>query len=221
MNGSSVPAWSQDTANQARWNEQFIAILKRDYGNSDAAISAILRDALLSQHCATKIRDYVDKDVSACLYEQRKARGAKLKKQLQTAVEGLRAAVDLCADLGKQESVEHHGKLVDEISQALGRCEQAFATKQHGRDRDHGILLECHSFLEKKLGQPLTFVTLANLVNAGFEADGNPPEEPITEEQIRKNLANFKCNNPLWHLYVSAGQASTQILPSPGDPETK
>jgi len=203
------------------WNDKFIEILKEKCAKLDAAIATILKDQRVSQLCATKIRSYVDKDVSAWLYAQRKDRGAKRKKQLQTAVEGLRAASDLCTELGKRESAEHLGKLVDEFSQALARCEQAFATKRHGRDRDHAILLECHSFLQAALKQPLTFATLANLVNAGYEADGNVLQEPVDEEQIRKNLASFKQNNPLGHLYVSAGQAPAQVVPPPGDPETK
>ena len=202
VKGARIPAWTQDTANQSRWNDQFIGILKRDYVNSDVAISAILRDGRLSQLCATKIRSYVDKDVTAWLYEQRKARGAELKKQLEIAIAGLRAAIGLCMNRGKEFALPL-GKLADEFSQQLERCKQAFATKRHGRDRDHAILYECESFLQAELKQPLTYVTLANLVNAGYEADGNPPKEPVDEEQIRKNLANFKRNNPLWHLYSS------------------
>jgi hypothetical protein len=80
----------------------------------------------------------------------------------------------------------------------LDRCELAFATKRHGRDRAHSILSECRSFLEERLGKSVTYVTLANLVNAGHEADGKTPEEPITEEHIRKNLTAFRNNNPLW-----------------------
>lgn len=206
VKGARIPAWIRDKANQSKWNDQFIGILKRDYVNSDVAISTILRDERLSQLCATKIRSYVDKDVTAWLYEQRKARGAKHKKQLEIAIAGLRTAIDLYQDRGNQEFALPLGKLADEFSQELGRCKQAFATKRHGRDRDHAILYECHSFLQAKLEQPLTYVTLANLVNAGYEADGNPPKEPVDEEQIRKNLANFKRNNPLWHLYGSIGQ---------------
>jgi len=201
VKGVRIPAWTQDTANQCKWNDQFIGILKRDYLNSDAAIAAILRDRRLSQLCAMKIRGYVDKDVSAWWYELSKARGAKFKKKLELAIAGLRAAIALCMIQGNQEIVLTLGKLADGFSQQLGRCKQAFATKRHGRDRDHSMLFECHSFLQKGLRHPVTFVTLANLVNAGLEADGNPPKEPVTEEQLRKNLANFKRNNPFWHLY--------------------
>ena len=208
IKGARVPAWIQDKADQSRWNDRFTGILKRDYLNSDAAIPSILSDKRLAQLCATKIRSYVDKDVSAWSYEQRKARGAKVKKQLEVAVAGLRAAIGLCMDGDKKELLLPLGMLADEFSQQLGRCKQAFAAKRHGRDRDHAILHECHSFLQKELGSPVTYVTLANLVNAGYEADGKSPKEPVNEEQIRKNLANFKRINPLWRLFSSTGQTS-------------
>jgi hypothetical protein len=208
VKGARIPAWIEDKANQDKWNKEFIGILKRDYVNSDTAISTLLRDELLSQLCATKIRTYIDKDATAWLHEQRKARGAKLKKQLETAIAGFSAAIDLYKNQGNQEVARFLDMLNGNISQVLGRCKAAFATKRHGRDRDHAILHECHSFLQAKLQQPVTYVTLANLVNAGYEADGNPAKEPVDEEQIRKNLANFKRNNPLWHLYGSIGQTS-------------
>jgi hypothetical protein len=203
VKGTRTPAWIQDTANQRRWNDQFIEILKRDYVSLDVTIATILRDERLSRVCATKIRSYVDRDVTAWLYKQRKARGAKLKKQLEIAIEGLRAAVSLCMDGGRKELLLPLGTLADEFSQYLERCKQAFATKRHGRDRDHAMLHECHSFLQAELKQPVTYVTLANLVNAGYEADGNSLKEPVDAEQIRKNLANFKLNNPLWQVYSS------------------
>ena len=209
VKGARAPAWIRDVADQSRWNGQFIGILKSEYVKYDAAISTILRDEQLALRCATKIRSYVDKDVSAWLYEQSKARGAKLKKQLEIAVGGLRAAIGLCMDGGKKELLLPLDMLADEFSQQLGHCKQAFTTKRHGRDRDHAILHECRSFLQEKLGQPVTYVTLANLVNAGYESDGDPLKEPVDEEQIRKNLANFKRNNPLWHLYGSMRKTPT------------
>lgn len=202
VRGTRVPAWILDTASQNRWNNRFIEILKRDYAGSDAAISTILKDELISRLCATKIRSYVDKTVSDWLYKQRKARGTKTRKRLEIAIEGLHEAIGLCKEGGKTEFLTPLGKLADDFSNALERCSHAFATKRHGRDRDHAVLLECHSFLQAKLGQPVTNVTLANLVNAGYEADGKAPKEPVDEDQLRKNLDNFKKNNALWSVYA-------------------
>ena len=203
ISGARMPSWIIDKEDQRKWNGQFIRILKKDYLNSDSAISSILSNERLSQICATKVRSYVDKNVTICWYKQSKARGAKYKEQLKIAIGGLRAAIALCAIRGNQESASSLGMLADEFSRALGRYKQAFATKRHGRDRDHSFLFECRSILQKELRQPVTYVTLANLVNAGYEADESPLKEPVSEEQIRKNLANFKRNNPLWHLYGS------------------
>lgn len=198
MRSACLPTWMCDRKNQREWDSRFIGLLKRDYLNLDATISTILKDERLSLVCAMKIRSYVDKGTTAWIYDQRKARGAKHKKQLEIAIAGLHAAVGLSMNRGNQELASHLGMLADEFSLELGRCKEAFATKRHGRDRAHSILYQFQLFLESQLAQPVTFVTLANLVNAGYEADGNLPEEPVTEEQIRKNLANFRRNSPLW-----------------------
>jgi hypothetical protein len=111
-------------------------------------------------------------------------------------------AVDLRTSRGDQESVSQLVTLRDEFSRELGLCKQAFSTKRHGRDQAHSILFECRSFLESKLGRSITNATLANLLNAGSEANGNSPDETTTEEQVRKNLTRFKRNNPAWRNEV-------------------
>jgi hypothetical protein len=203
VRGARMPSWKTDKKNQRKWNGQFIRILRRDYLNSDSAISAILGNQRLSEICATKIRSYVDKGVTKWWYDQSKARGAKYKERLKIAISGLRAAIVLCRFRDNRELASSLGMLSNEFSLELGRSKKAFATKRHGRDRDHSFLLECHSSLQAELGRSITYATIANLVNAGFEADGRDLTEPVTEEQIRKNLANFKRNNPLWRLYSS------------------
>jgi hypothetical protein len=199
-----MPTWINDTADQAQWEARFIGILKRDYGNSDSTISAILRNEELVRICAVKIRSYVDKEATSWLYKQRKARGAEYKRQFEIAIAGMYAAIVLYTDQGNQAAAMYLRTLGIELLGQLEHCEAAFATKRHGRDRAHSTLSECHLFLEAVLGQAVTFVTLANLVNAGCEADWNIPKEPITEEHIRKNLSAFKRNNPLWHNEIDA-----------------
>lgn len=127
-----------------KWHNQFTIILKRDYFNLDSAAAAILGNERLSQVCAKKIRSYVDKGFTIWWYQQSKARGAKFKEELKIAIGGLRAARVLCMIRGNQELVPSLAMLADEFSRALGRCKQAFATKRHGRDRDHSFLFECH-----------------------------------------------------------------------------
>jgi len=196
------PSWIADKENQRKWNGQFVGILKRDYANSDATISAILRNKPLSERCATRVRSYVDKRVAPWLNQQTKARGIKHKKQLEIAIAGLGVASCLLINRGNQGLATSLGVIADEFSRELRRCKHAFGTKRRGRDRDHSILYECHSFLESKLRRPVTNKTLAHLVTAGFEADGNYLKEFVTEEEIRKNLAHFKTKNPLWRNSV-------------------
>jgi hypothetical protein len=192
------PAWIGDTANQKQWNDRFIAILKRDYRNSDSTIAIILGHERLAQMCATKVRSYVDKGTTVWLYAQRKANGAARTRQLKIALAGLNAAIDFYTEGGNRANAKYLGDLAKDLSQTLGRCKDAYATKRHGRDRAHSTLFECHSFLQSVLRRPVTQVTLANLVNAGYEADGNPLEKPITEEHLRKNLTAFRRNSPVW-----------------------
>ena len=150
------------------------------------------------------VRSYVDKDVTIWLYAQRKLRGAGHKDDLEIAIPGIKAAIDLSVNQADSEEAGHLVELQAEFSRQLACSNTAYATKRHGRDRAHSILDECHSFLESALGRSVTDRTLANLVNAGYEADGNLLTEPVTEEHIRKNLATFRKNNPNWRNNINS-----------------
>jgi hypothetical protein len=210
------PAWIGDTANQKQWNDRFIAILKRDYKSSDSTVAAILGNERLAQKCATRVRSYVDKRATAWLYAQRKARGAARTRQLKIALAGLNAAIDFYTERGNQANANYLGGLTKDLSEVFERCKAAYATKRHGRDRAHSTLSECHFFLESELRRPVTYATLANLVNGGFEADGNAFGEPITEEHLRKNLTAFRRSNPSWRNDIGP-----RFRPRLTDPATK
>jgi hypothetical protein len=197
------------------WDERFIDVLKRDYQNLDGAIAAILKNEPLVRMCAVKMSTYIDKDVSNRLYKERKARGAKHKKSLEIAIAGLKEAISLYRERGRQKEAVYLGCLAAELSGELGRSKEAFGTKRHGRDRSHLILYDCKLFLESVLGHRITYSTLANLVNASFEADGKAPEDPVTEEQLRKNLETFQDRNP-----TAVALAARNYSPS-NIPETK
>jgi hypothetical protein len=77
------------------------------------------------------------------------------------------------------------------------------------------ILHDCKVFLESVLGHRITYSTLANLVNAGFEADRKPLKDPVTEERLRKNLEAFRDRNP------EAVDLIAPIYPPSTIPETK
>ena len=127
-----MPSWNNDKENQRKWNGQFIGILRQSYLDSDSAISALLGNERLSQICATKIRSYVDKSATNWWYGQSKARGVKHRKQLETAVGGLREAIVLCVNRGHQESASSLGMLADKFSRALGRLLTRSGTAEIG-----------------------------------------------------------------------------------------
>jgi hypothetical protein len=178
------------------WDDRFIAILKRDYIKVDAVIAAILKNEQLARMCAVKISTYVDKDVSGRLYKTRKIRGAQHKKRLKIAITGINEAISLYRERGRHAEAVYLSTLALELSAQLGMIKEAYGTKRHGRDRSHLILYDCKLFLESVLSHRVTYSTLANLVNAGFDADGTLPKDPVTEEQLRKNLETFQGRNP-------------------------
>jgi hypothetical protein len=198
-----APAWIKNKGDQEEWISRFVSILKRDFRDSNSAISLILENKDLAQSCATKIRSYVDKRATAWLYADRKARGARYKLRLEIAIAGIHEAITLYAEQKKYEIVANLRIYETELLGGLERCKTAFAPKRHGRDRDHSILIECRCFLEEELGKRLTDATLADLVYAGLVADGNDRNELITEEHIRKNLAEFTRNNPYWSNQIN------------------
>jgi len=197
MTGKSAKNNPQGRSRQTAraWNDRFLKILKRDYRNLDPLVASILENPRVAQTCAMLIRAYVDKGVTDWLYKDRKIRGDKHKKRLDTAIAGIKEAISLYGDRGNKEKAVYLSRLAGELVAERERCKEAFSTKRHGRDRAHFILYECQSFLESQLGKRPTYATLANLVTACFEADGNLPDEPVTEEHVRRNLENFTSRN--------------------------
>jgi len=194
---AEIPPWIKDKQNQGEWNDRFVGILRKDYGDSDPTITAILSNERLAEACATKIRFYVDKHVTSWFNRDRKARKARHKEVVESAIAGLNAAIGLYSERGKSDVAQYLATLALDLSAELGRSKDAFATKRHGRDRDHAMLYECQMYLEWQLGQDVTYATLASLLNAGYEADGSTPKDPVTEENVRKNLATFRKHNPV------------------------
>ena len=189
-----MPKWIKDTDAQEAWNGRFTAALQH-HAALDAAVAAILASTMLRM-VATKVHSYVDKGFTLQAWGERKTRGATYKKQLMTAITGLKAAIDLYEEHGDREVQQSLVSALLCLSGQLGRVKNAFGTKRHGRDRDHTILYELWNFLERNLRQEVTFSTLATLINAGFEADEQPASRLVTEENVRKNLTNFRTNNP-------------------------
>src|SRR5258708_3850792 len=178
----SVRAPGRSNKHSGAWNDRFLKILKRDYRNLDPAVASILKNTRVAQICAPLVRAYVDKGVTNWLYKDRKIRGDKHKKKLDTAITGINEAISLRGDRGFKDEALYLSRLSVELAGERERSKEAFGTKRHGRDRAHSILYECQSFLESQLGQRPTYSTLANLITAGFDAHGTLPHDPVTAE---------------------------------------
>lgn len=127
----------------------------------------------------------------------------------------LNEAISLYRERGRQAEAVYLSTFALELSAQLGMMKAVYGTKKHGRDRSHLILYDFKVFLESALRHRITYSTLANMVNAGFEAHGQPAREPITEEQLRKNLKYFKARNP------EAVVLAARNYPRHATPETK
>jgi hypothetical protein len=115
-----LPTKDENTAGTPRWDDRFIAILKRDYISLDSVIAAMVKNEPLVRMCAVKISNYVDKDVSDWLYKTRKIRGAKHKKRLEIATAGVNEAIDLYRERGRQAEAVYLSTLALELSAKLG-----------------------------------------------------------------------------------------------------
>jgi hypothetical protein len=216
---AGVRRWISDKDNQRQWNQRFKKILRGHHEGSDSIISAILSDDRLSELVGTQIRMYVDPDVTLFLNADKKARGIKRKNQLETAIAGLRAARDIETELCNRDLASELDLLADRYSQALQQCKPAYGTKRRGRDRDQSMLCLVQHSVESSLQHRVTNKTIANLVNAGFHVDGNLKQKAVDEDSIRKNLAHFKRNNPLWQNEIAP--AFARNFQPPEKPETK
>jgi len=184
---SRKPVWITDEKNQEKWNGRFIRILEQD--DIDPIISTLLSNKWLSQLCATRIRSYVDKAFTDWWYGESKARGIKHKQQLETAIGGLRVASVLCSNKGNQKLASRLGALAAEFLLELAQCKHAFATKRHGRDRDHSLLLECRAFLQRELGRPVGYPIHADEMQCAITA--------VTRQQhkhLGEKVCEFQCS---------------------------
>ena len=182
------------------WIKKFSRILKRY--KSDITIEKILSDAELTHECGVLMRLYVDKKISDGFNARRRARGQGYRKTVARAQGGLAEAVKIFqfqrrADLAL---------LANHLSAELGVFERlaanAFDTKKHGRDRDHGLLDYAQRTLELRLGLHVPYSNLATLVTAAeraqAEAEGLEPPGPVDENTVRKRLSRLRENAPQW-----------------------
>jgi hypothetical protein len=174
--------------------ERFIRTLNRDY-RDDETCMRIAADAKLAGECATIMGSYVSPELTERLYEERKASVGAYRAKLVQAIDGFEAAALLYRH---RDSARAAGWLKDaaELQAQVPGTDELLDVKRHGRHRDHGILYSARQTMEKALG-PISYETLANLINASAEAQGIH-QEPATGEMVRKNLENYLDRNKSW-----------------------
>jgi hypothetical protein len=180
----------------AQWDERFLGVLNR-YHRKDPACMQITSDKEFAHDVAAMIRRYVDKRFTKALYNDRTARVGAFRRNAVKAIDGLEAAANLYRHCEPGTAAFFHVKAAELIAMKQG-ADELLDTKRHGRFQDHAILDVVRRELEKKLG-PVTYETLAHLINAGLRADGRDDEDkPVTAQQVRMNLDNFLARNPNW-----------------------
>jgi len=174
--------------------ERFKQTLNRNYGD-DATCMRVTANKEFARCCAVMLRRYVDSDFTRWLSADRRVRLGTYRAWLVEAIGGLEAAAKLYRH---RDSMRAAAWLSDaaELQAELLRVDELLDTQRHGKVRDHGILDVARQEMEKTLGS-ITDKTLANLVSAAFEAHGIY-QEPMTEEMVQRNLANYRQRNVNW-----------------------
>ena len=180
---------------QKSWNDRLIKTLRANH-KGDTMIESLIRNDKLCRTLGGLLRFYVDKKFTDGMYHARKSRGAEHQQKLVTARIGLETAVQLLAEAREYGRAVSLIPLIEHFSAQMGRLKEAYSTKRLGRDRAHFILYACQVVGEAGLKRSISFVTLADLVNASFEADGQQDYVPATEEHIRKNFSTLDKNSP-------------------------
>jgi len=181
----------------ASWEERFLTILNRDY-RDDAMCVRIGADRKTGLEVGAMMKSYVDKEFTKELASERKARVGEYRSKLVRAIEGLEAAAALYRHRDPERAALFQSE-AEKLQAELPRADELLRAKRHGRERDHGILDSIRQVLGKHMG-PVSYKTLANLINTGLEADGQyDPDDPVTEDDVRMSLKNFLNRNPNWN----------------------
>jgi hypothetical protein len=186
------------------WFESFRHALKNSCGN-DLICAQIASDETFARKIAQMTRTYVDKRVTSKLNRDRKARIRFYSKKLGVAIAGLEVASKLYLhrDPDKAACLK---TIASDLAAENEHTKQLLRTKRHGRDRDHGLLDMVDHELRQHFGHSITWATLANVVNAGFYADGQ--QKIVDEVLLRKNLSAFRDANPEWTQLMEETKSS-------------
>jgi hypothetical protein len=180
------------------WDDRFIRTLNQDY-RGDPVCLRITANEGFARVVARMIKRYVDSRFTKTLYADRKKRIWAYRATAKKAIDGLEAAAALYR-VREPEAAALFMTKAAELHEQLLRADVLLHVEGHGRLYDYGIRVEARTELEKYLG-PVSYVTLANLVNAACNVEGPNAEgdSPIVDaDMIRKNLDNFLARNPFW-----------------------
>lgn len=176
------------------YEERFIRKLNSENKHDETCLR-IAANRGFAGYCGTMLRRYVDPEFTKALSAERKARVGAYRANLVKAIDGLEAAAALYRHRDAEKAASFESEAA-KLRAELPGADELLDTQRHGKVRDHGILDCAKKEIEKTLG-PITNRTLANLVNAAIEAHGIY-QEPVDEDMIRRNLANFRERNVNW-----------------------
>jgi hypothetical protein len=190
------------------YTDQFIWKLNREYTH-DEVCRRIAADKKLGPGCAQVLRTYVDPGVRRELDADRKARVGVYRARLVEAIGGLEAAAALYRHRDPEKAAFFQVEAA-KLQPELQGADELLDVKKHGRFRDHGILYSARQIVEKALGEPVSYETLANLVNAADrallnqdedamdEATADTQRKEVTANTLRVEMDNFLKRVPNW-----------------------
>ena len=191
------------------YEKRFRWRLNRDYSDDETCRQIAANERLWSG-CAVMLKSYLEPELTDRLYSERKALASTVQEKAQTAVDGLEMAADLFRFSQEHEKAAQCHLLASDLQAMNSNASELSDTKRHGRDRDIGILDSAIQVLEQHLGHPLSYETLANLLNAAQrelvdldeekmdEATGDASKE-FTANSLRMLLERFRTRNPHWN----------------------
>jgi hypothetical protein len=91
--------------------------------------------------------------------------------EFKAAIRGIDAMLNICANLKPLRHAKSMEELRGELLERRGKL-MTLPSKEMGRDHNWAFVLRAKENLESLLCQPLTYATLAALLNAAYEASG-------------------------------------------------
>lgn len=195
-----------------QWEAKFRAAIDADYETHDDPIIKTLCAACDNTmlHVADHVRRYVC-DYWRAANEDRRLRGAEMRKVLATAIAGqlttIKALEAALAQIDKAELGAHEPdrinaqsglqmarELLTRLEAMQERAPDAFNTKSPGDAGDLQTLLSLDCFLRYRLGES-SFDTIATLIDCGYAAEGLARDAFGSGENLKKRLETFRENH--------------------------